>query len=545
MTKNIELRDSIVSALNKVDESAFGAEVAVMESMYQAYDRALTVIANYDGDITQDFGLFQESFIMEDGEEKDQVLKQDGQEYHTKEGFRRAVKGEDGKLKVESLFWSIVKAIPRLIMAAINAIGKFFKGGETASEKLTIADKVSNFLGDEDKNILHLIDSLIGNSEIAAAVVAGIGGIGIVGLIADIISGTCLIRKAAEAVSQKLAVFGKKYDDTAYLKEWINTPNNAINVALKMNYDYKDKVVTNFIFNQTEFNNFITALKAYIGKIRTAFNGAGGNINYNGLSDAIKSGKPSQPYKVFQESDSTMTIDQVKSVINGMLESINSIVDGDDGLKSLQNSVEEKIKAHESSENSENKSDDEKANAKTLQDVLNILKVITVTLAQLGNVFNAIVADGDNAVEYDNKKGEKQKTDSWCRAVAKKAEGINKGKEAAGDAQKGNFIKNAWASVAPKLFGLLEKIPFLPEAAKAKLEELQNKQSNSEASSTNQPTEDTDEGSTDISTNQPFIDGEGDGDTGTPTDTSNPESKNINSESYIERTNSSYWNSFI
>lgn len=304
MTKNIELRDSIVSALNKVDESAFGAEVAVMESVYQAYDRALTVIANYDGDITQDFGLFQESFIMEDGEEKDQVLKQDGQEYHTKEGFRRAEKGDDGKLKVESMFKTIIAFIPRLIGFIYKKIVGFFKG-ESKEETKNAVSGIKNVIGiltDSDKDLLDRISELFQSNDFIKGLL-GAGGIGVgVTAVAGLVNFFTFKTKEAEMrqalVSSFNGLFGAKAPDGWFNTKKIPSPAKVYN---KIKIVTKEAGIKNMLLDLAVVKTFFDEMTTLTENLGNLFDNEG-NIKPSQIDKNVFSREGKEEFKIIREN---------------------------------------------------------------------------------------------------------------------------------------------------------------------------------------------------------------------------------------------------
>ena len=63
------LTNEILSSIDNIDECVMEAEMNVLNAMINEYDKAIMIMENYNGNSYDCFDIFQESVIMEDGEE--------------------------------------------------------------------------------------------------------------------------------------------------------------------------------------------------------------------------------------------------------------------------------------------------------------------------------------------------------------------------------------------------------------------------------------------------------------------------------------------
>ena len=61
--------DEILSSIDNIDDCVMEAEMNVISAMINEYDKAIMIMENYNGNDYSSFDIFQESVIMEDGEE--------------------------------------------------------------------------------------------------------------------------------------------------------------------------------------------------------------------------------------------------------------------------------------------------------------------------------------------------------------------------------------------------------------------------------------------------------------------------------------------
>ena len=61
--------DEILSSIDNIDDCIMEAELNVINAMINEYDKAIMIMENYNGNDYDCFDIFQESVIMEDGEE--------------------------------------------------------------------------------------------------------------------------------------------------------------------------------------------------------------------------------------------------------------------------------------------------------------------------------------------------------------------------------------------------------------------------------------------------------------------------------------------
>ena len=188
-------KNSILSAIDELHDLDNQATMHVCESMVDVYCKACTVLENCeeDSDISS-FSIFKEGYYMEEDEitkTEDGGYKINGsdQTYYKDNGFRRM---KDDGSGLESILWSILAAIPRMIQAAIEAMfGKKSvssedvennkKKGEAVEKTIkSVPSEIFEKFIEGTKHIGSIIGENLGNLDPAAA--AGIGGgVGLIG----------------------------------------------------------------------------------------------------------------------------------------------------------------------------------------------------------------------------------------------------------------------------------------------------------------------------------------------------------------------------
>lgn len=127
--------------LNQIDECVIESEIAVCESMLNAYQKAQMILESYEGDDVSSFDIFTESFYMEDGEEKTEEKQSVGS-------------------KILSILKKIIFFVPNLVIKAIQAIkNKFSKKDKTADTAETITNTNTETKEEADKAIEVISES--------------------------------------------------------------------------------------------------------------------------------------------------------------------------------------------------------------------------------------------------------------------------------------------------------------------------------------------------------------------------------------------------
>ena len=101
--------EEMLSYINDIDDTIMEYELEVTNALVDSYQKALTIMENYNGDSITDFSIFQEGFILEADE-------------NDKSNFTFRQTDADGNK--ESIVKSVLYAIPRLIKFLIDCIKK-------------------------------------------------------------------------------------------------------------------------------------------------------------------------------------------------------------------------------------------------------------------------------------------------------------------------------------------------------------------------------------------------------------------------------------
>lgn len=138
-----------MNLLQQIDNATIDSEFAVLESMYEVYSKAYAIVESYDGEEVPGFELFNESYIMEADTEQSEENKDEERFGKGGTRFRRVKK--DGT--VESLAWSAVTFIPRLIGLIIDAIKTLFKSKpvQNAERNAAALEKKLAGMSEEEK----------------------------------------------------------------------------------------------------------------------------------------------------------------------------------------------------------------------------------------------------------------------------------------------------------------------------------------------------------------------------------------------------------
>lgn len=108
--------NELLQQIDQIDQSVNDAEINVLESLIQSYDKALMILENYEGEDIYGFDIFQE------GEKWDKF----------KEDSKAPVLGNKG----ESLIKRIAMIIPRLIQKLIAMIQKLFRKNKNFNQQM-------------------------------------------------------------------------------------------------------------------------------------------------------------------------------------------------------------------------------------------------------------------------------------------------------------------------------------------------------------------------------------------------------------------------
>lgn len=103
-----------MNTIDEISDIVLESEYDVLNSMFDAYEKALIILEEYDGDDLDSFQLFQEGFFQESSkkEEKIKSMNPDYVAEKPKLNFRQT---NEKTGKKESIIKSIFKAIPRMI----------------------------------------------------------------------------------------------------------------------------------------------------------------------------------------------------------------------------------------------------------------------------------------------------------------------------------------------------------------------------------------------------------------------------------------------
>ena len=136
--------EEMLSYINDIDDTIMEYELEVTNALVDSYQKALTIMENYNGDSITDFSIFQEGFILEADE-------------NDKSNFTFRQTDADGNK--ESIVKSVLYAIPRLIKFLIDCIKK--KMNNHSVEKLENNVTAINDMTDGEKEIC---DNAIANA---------------------------------------------------------------------------------------------------------------------------------------------------------------------------------------------------------------------------------------------------------------------------------------------------------------------------------------------------------------------------------------------
>ena len=142
-----ELNCEILQSLDKIDNCVMESETLVMNSMLNAYSKAVTVLEHCSdtADISS-FNIIQESFILEDGE-----------------GELTDAKGNNK----EKLIIKILMFIPRLIMKAVNFIKSKLSGRNTTKKLLQRIDELEKMSKADKEKIIQLLMAMKSDDRLA------------------------------------------------------------------------------------------------------------------------------------------------------------------------------------------------------------------------------------------------------------------------------------------------------------------------------------------------------------------------------------------
>ena len=132
--------DEILSSIDNIDECVMEAELNVLSAMCNEYDKAIMIMENYNGNSYECFDIFQESVIMEDGEQqpkKDNIIKR---------------------------FIKWIKDMINLIFDKIKGLWNKFRGKnkevETSVDVKGLSELTNNVVNNEDKFTVDMRNKL-------------------------------------------------------------------------------------------------------------------------------------------------------------------------------------------------------------------------------------------------------------------------------------------------------------------------------------------------------------------------------------------------
>ena len=112
-------RNTILEYIDDIDESQRSSEVSVIEAMIESFDKSFLIMENYSGDDNA-FEIFQES-------KKEGILDK----------VKKESKNDDNK------FITILKFIPRLVIAIVKAIKQKLKDSKLGDKLKKLGDKLN------------------------------------------------------------------------------------------------------------------------------------------------------------------------------------------------------------------------------------------------------------------------------------------------------------------------------------------------------------------------------------------------------------------
>ena len=134
------LTNEILSSIDNIDECVMEAEMNVLTAMINEYDKAIMIMENYNGNDYSSFDIFQESVIMEDGEQqskKENIIKR---------------------------FIKWIKNMTNLIFDKIKGLWNKFRGKnkevETSVDVKGLSELTNNVINNEDKFTVDMRNKL-------------------------------------------------------------------------------------------------------------------------------------------------------------------------------------------------------------------------------------------------------------------------------------------------------------------------------------------------------------------------------------------------
>ena len=131
--------DEILSSIDNIDDCVMEAEMNVLTAMCNEYDKAIMIMENYNGNSYDCFDIFQESVIMEDGEQpkKENIIKR---------------------------FIKWIKNMTNLIFDKIKGLWNKFRGKnkevETSVDVKGLSELTNNVVNNEDKFTVDMRNKL-------------------------------------------------------------------------------------------------------------------------------------------------------------------------------------------------------------------------------------------------------------------------------------------------------------------------------------------------------------------------------------------------
>jgi hypothetical protein len=355
--------------LNKIDEMKdvdYYAEMNVLNAMVDTYCKAAMILENCDESTdVSSFRLFQEGYYMEDGEEGDTITKTDDggykinnsdQTYYTDKGFRRMK--EDGS-GLESIVWSIIAAIPRMIIAAVKSMFGNKTSPEQEKKKTEECVKTANAV-QQSGNASQISDGINRLTDIFGAhpgvvisgAIASAGGLG--GIVAAVANG---FSKKAKEESEAGTIFEKfanivKSDTAMHSVVNINTSETKNAYKIKVDFEKKEIITLLNIAGITKYfvamNTVFDRISQYLNdqsfmntdksKEKT-FNSANGTYNSNAIQDFYKEANV-KPFNLFARNEQ----EAFRYSFDTILQEIDSVINQGNDLAQKMKKVEEDIK---------------------------------------------------------------------------------------------------------------------------------------------------------------------------------------------------------
>lgn len=335
--------------LNKIDEMKdvdYYAEMNVLNAMVDTYCKAAMILENCDESTdVSSFRLFQEGYYMEDGEEGDTITKTDDggykinnsdQTYYTDKGFRRMK--EDGS-GLESIVWSIIAVIPRLIGKLIkeisNAINPKNEKEKTEKASKTVEEAKNLPNNSNADNIDNEIDSFVEkhrNLLIGGGTAVGIAGLsGIGAAIACHINKKRFLNKCDTAIVNIIQIINKNDG----LKSIIKIPTSGEPILINVTFDSETGGFTSNInierlryFEQRLFEGFKKLYQYIVNESAIDYdinNAAVDKKDVNPLGISLKN---VQAFNLIEETklDYRSLISNIDAMLEELLELSNNIL---------------------------------------------------------------------------------------------------------------------------------------------------------------------------------------------------------------------------